>query len=56
MEVARLEVESELQLPAYALATAMWDLSLTGNLCQACGNSGALTRRVQGLNLHPHGY
>ena len=25
MEVPRLEVESELQLPAYTTATAMWD-------------------------------
>ena len=28
MEVPRLRVESELQLPAYTTATAMWDLSL----------------------------
>ena len=27
MEVPKLGVESELQLPAYTLATAMWDLS-----------------------------
>jgi len=27
MEVVRLGVESELQLPAYTTATAMWDLS-----------------------------
>ena len=27
MEVPRLEVKSKLQLPAYATATAMWDLS-----------------------------
>ena len=27
MEVPRLRVESELQLPAYTTATAMWDLS-----------------------------
>ena len=27
MEVPRLEVELELQLPAYAKATAMWDPS-----------------------------
>ena len=27
MKVPRLGVQSELQLPAYATATAMWDLS-----------------------------
>ena len=27
MEVPRLGIESELQLPAYTTATAMWDLS-----------------------------
>ena len=32
MEVPRLWVESELQLLAYATATATWDLSLTCNL------------------------
>ena len=31
MEVPRLGVESELQLPAYATATAMWDLSCICN-------------------------
>ena len=28
MEFSRLGVRSELQLPAYSTATAMWDLSL----------------------------
>ena len=32
MEVPRLGVESELQLPAYAAATAMWDPSQVCNL------------------------
>ena len=34
MQVPRLEIESELQLPAYTIATAMWDPSLhhIGNL------------------------
>ena len=32
MEVPRLGVESELQLPAYATATATWDLSHVCNL------------------------
>ena len=32
MEVPRLEVESELQLPTYATAAALWDLSHVFNL------------------------
>ena len=32
MEVLRLRVDSELQLPAYTTATAMQDLSLTWDL------------------------
>ena len=32
MEVPRLGVESELQLPAYAAATTKWDLNLLCNL------------------------
>ena len=31
MEVSRLGVEWEVQLPACATATAMWDMSLIGN-------------------------
>ena len=33
MEVPRLGVQSELQLPAYITATAMWDLSLVCLVC-----------------------
>ena len=33
MEVPRLGVESDLQLPAYATVTATWDLSHICNLC-----------------------
>ena len=39
MEVPRLGVASELQLPAYTTATAMWDLSLIcdlGHSSQQC--------------------
>ena len=35
MEVFRLGVELELQLSAYTTATAMWDLSHTGDLYQS---------------------
>ena len=35
MEVPRLEVESELQLPAYATATATWDPSHICDLCHS---------------------
>ena len=35
MEVSRLEVESELQLLAYATATATWDPSLVCKLCHS---------------------
>ena len=35
MQVPRLGVESELQLPAYATATATWDLSSVGDLHQS---------------------
>ena len=37
MEVPSLEVELELQLPAYATATAMWDLS---HVCDLQHSSG----------------
>ena len=33
MEVPRLEVPSELQLPAYTTATAVWDLSRIYDIC-----------------------
>ena len=35
MEVPRLEIESELQLPAYTTATATWDLIRICNLHQS---------------------
>ena len=34
MEVSRLGVELELQLPAHTTATALWDSSLVYDLCQ----------------------
>ena len=37
MEVPTLGVESELQLPAYATATAIWDLSHIWNLHHSLG-------------------
>ena len=58
MEVPRLRVESQLQLPAYTTATATLDPSCICDL--RCGSwqcrilnplSGG-----QGLNPHPHGY
>ena len=42
MEVPRLEVESQLQLPAYTTATATRDLSLLCDVHQAQGNTGSL--------------
>ena len=35
--------QSELQLPAYARATATWDLSLSVTYTTAHGNAGSLT-------------
>ena len=55
MEVAMLGVESELQLPAYATATAMLDPSLICKLHHSswqCQVPGPLSK---GRNLHPHG-
>ena len=57
MEVPRLGVESELQLPAYTTATATQDLS------RACNIPHSSQQRqipdppseYQGLNLQPHG-
>ena len=43
MEVPRLGVESELQLPAYATATAMPDLSYICDLHHSSCNAGSLT-------------
>ena len=55
MEVLRLGVESKLQLPAYATATAMPDLSSICNLCcslQQCGILNPLSEaRDQTCNL-----
>ena len=48
MEVPRLGIESELQLQAYASATALWDLSHICNLyTTAQGNAGSLTHGVR---------
>ena len=43
MEVARLGVKSELQLPAYATATEMPDTAESVTYTAAHGNSGSLT-------------
>ena len=43
MEVPRLGVNSELQLPPYASATATWDLSPSATYTTAHGNAGSLT-------------
>ena len=56
MEVPRLGVESELQLPAYAIATATPDLSRTCKLHHSSWQRRILNPRGQGSNLHPHGY
>ena len=50
MEVPRLGVESELQLPAYATATAMQDLSCMCNLHHSKARDGThtLTDTVSG--------
>ena len=58
MEVLRLEVKSELQMPAYATATAMWDLSQVCNLHHklTATPDREPTEQGQGLNPHPNGY
>ena len=43
MEVPRLGVESELQLPAYAAATAMRRLNTAVTYTTACSNARSLT-------------
>ena len=57
LEVPRLGVKSELQLPTCTTATAMWDLS---PVCDRHHSSRqhqtSHTERGQGSNLHPHGY
>ena len=50
MEVPRLGVESELQLPAYTTVTATPDLSWVFNL-----HHSSWQRWIQGSNLQPHG-
>ena len=47
MEVSRLEVKLELQLPAYTTATATQDPSCVWDLHTACGNAGSLTHGVR---------
>ena len=42
MEVPRLRVELELQLPAYTIATATRDLSWSSTYTTAQGNAGSL--------------
>ena len=53
MKVPRLRAESELQLLAYATATATQDLSSVCDLTAM--PDPQLTMRGQGLNLHPYG-
>ena len=48
MEVPRLGIESELQLLAYATATATLDPSLICNLYHSS--------QLSWMELHPHGY
>ena len=43
MEVPRLGVESEMQLPAYTTTTATWDLSHVCDYTTAHGHAGSLT-------------
>ena len=50
MEIPRLEVELELQLPAYTTATVTWDPS---HICYLHHSSGQCCERSQGLNPHP---
>ena len=44
MEASRLGVESELQLSAYTIATAMPDLSRSATYTTAHGKAGSLTQ------------
>ena len=56
MEVPRLGVDSELQLPAYTTATVTLDLSQIFNLHRSLWQCQILdTERGQGWNPHPHG-
>ena len=58
MEVPRIEVKSELQLPAYATAKATADLSCMCNLPLqlAAMLDPQPTQQGQGSNLQLHGY
>ena len=59
VEIPRLGVESELQLLAYATATAMPDLSHICDLCHSLGKCQILNPLSEGgqeSNPHPHGY
>ena len=40
-EVPRLRAESQLQPPAYTIATATWDLSVSATYTTARGNAGS---------------
>ena len=51
VEVPRVEVQSELQLPAHAMATAMQDLSYVCDLHHRSWQGS--TKQGQGLNPHP---
>ena len=56
MEVPGLGVELELQLPAYATATAMWDLSHVFNLCYSlrqCQILNPLSKARDGTRILP---
>ena len=43
MEIPRLGVGSELQLPAYTTATTIWDSTLSATHTTAQSNAGSLT-------------
>ena len=51
MEVPRLGVELELQLPAYDTATAMWDRSRVYNLHHSSQQSFNPLKEARDLNL-----
>ena len=56
MEVPRLGVQSELQLPAYTTATATPNPASSATYRTPWGKAGSLTHSVrQGWNPHPHG-
>ena len=54
-EVPRLEAESEQQLPAYATATATWDLSQVWDLHHSSRQPWIPDSQSWGSNPHPHG-